>query len=487
MELRIQILTEGYAYTGYGHLSRCTAIARAFGAEGERVLFVINGDENASHLVRPFPSVVFNWLEERERLLERLSEADIVIVDSYLADKKLYEAIRSRVKTCVFLDDFNRLDYPEGIVVNGTVGAERIPYRPTHGSLYLLGKDYVILREAFMDLPKEREIKEHIETVLITFGGSDPLNQTSKVLLNLVQLKNDWKKIVILGAAFSKMGEIKVIADERTSLYQDVSAKEMRDLMLKADLAFSAAGQTINELAITGLPAVIFKVADNQDYNIEGWEKVGFIETYLDATKGWKVGDLENVLSGLMDRKQRTFFSRKGREQVDGKGVFRIRKAALRAFHERNLQIRLAEEKDMLPLFELANDPVVRHNSFSTQAIPWEEHVRWMRATLRNETRRLFVCCEGDELVGQVRFDKEGDESVVSVSLSASYRGMGLASVLLVRALSVYREMEKDVSRVLAYVKVENIASQHAFVRAGFRECESDNEQVMRYSYGYGD
>ena len=64
--------------------------------------------------------------------------------------------------------------------INGTVGAELIPYKRNLGQRYLLGKDYVILREAFKNLCGHREIREKIKTVLITFGGSDPLNLTPK-------------------------------------------------------------------------------------------------------------------------------------------------------------------------------------------------------------------------------------------------------------------------------------------------------------------
>lgn len=66
-------------------------------------------------------------MENTERLLEYLSQDDIIVIDSYLAGKGLYTEIRQRVKVAAYLDDFNRLEYPEGIIINGTVGAELFP------------------------------------------------------------------------------------------------------------------------------------------------------------------------------------------------------------------------------------------------------------------------------------------------------------------------------------------------------------------------
>lgn len=44
--MRVLILTEGYSHTGYGHISRCTAIAQVFRERNANVTFIVNGDES---------------------------------------------------------------------------------------------------------------------------------------------------------------------------------------------------------------------------------------------------------------------------------------------------------------------------------------------------------------------------------------------------------------------------------------------------------
>ena len=60
----------------------------------------MNGDESVKNLVQSYPLFVFNWLENTERLLEYLSQDDIIVIDSYLAGKGLYTEIRQRGKGC---------------------------------------------------------------------------------------------------------------------------------------------------------------------------------------------------------------------------------------------------------------------------------------------------------------------------------------------------------------------------------------------------
>jgi len=50
------------------------------------------------------------------------------------------------------------------------------------------------------------------------------------------------------------------------------------ELFNEVDLVITAGGQTLYELARIGLPAIAIKVAENQNLNILGWEKTGFLQ-----------------------------------------------------------------------------------------------------------------------------------------------------------------------------------------------------------------
>ena len=76
--------------------------------------------------------------------------------------------------------------------------------------------------------------------------------------------------------------------------------------------------------------------------------------------------------------------------------------------------------------------------------------------------------------------------AVISISIGANYRGFGLAPCLLEKALRHFHDRERQISKIYAYVKTENMASRYAFIRAGFKDCVSDNKHALKYCYVYG-
>lgn len=483
--MRLLILTEGFHDTGYGHVTRCMAISQAFQARGIEVVFLVNGDMNVVSMLQNYTLLTFNWLYDVDRLKDILGNVQLVLIDSYMANLDLYMFVHKYVSVCVYLDDFNRLEYPSGIIVNGTVGAELIVYPKKENQIYLLGKDYVILREPFKYDLQIRSTEEKIRSILISFGGTDPLNLTTTVLSNVLNYFGDVKKIIILGAAFSHVDEIKALADKQTELYYNVDAETMKRLMQNADLAISAAGQTINELAITGLPSIIFKVADNQDNNISGWMRFGFIESYIDATRAWSSDCLIKQIEKMEDPAIRIRVSELGKKVIDGKGCERLVKKTLSLYCQKNLFMAKAREKDLLPLFKLANDRIVRQNSFSVKNITLSEHVEWFNATLHNPNRRLYVFYLSEIFVGQIRFDREDrGHLVISISLDAFYRGWGLASFMLQKAINELKKDEFGMNmKIYAYVKDDNKSSQYTFLKAGFHKCINDENNVLKFVY----
>ena len=483
--MRLLILTEGFQYTGYGHVTRCMAIAQAFQTRGIEVMFLVNGDTNVASILQNYSLQTFDWQHEMGRLKDVLENVQFVLIDSYKASLDLYEFVHRHVSVCVYLDDFNRLEYPSGIIMNGTVEAELIPYPKKENQVYLLGKDYIILREPFKYDFQTKKTADKISTVLITFGGTDPLNLTTTVLSKVSDCFGDAKKIVILGASFSHIEEVKALADRQTELYHNVDAETMKRLMQSADLAISAAGQTINELAITGLPSIIFKVADNQEYNISGWKRLGFIDSYIDATQVWSSDYLVKQIEKMEDPAIRTWVSELGKKLIDGKGCERLVKNTLLLYCQKNMSIDKAGAKDLLPLFRLANDMVVRQNSFSVKNITLSEHTDWFNATLHNPDRRLYVFYLSEIFVGQIRFDKEDCRCwVVSISLDAFFRGWGLAPFMLQMAINELNKDELGLNmKVYAYVKKGNKASQCAFLKAGFRKCMNHEDNVLKFVY----
>lgn len=321
--MKVFIITEGSKDIGFGHITRCTSLYQAFEEKNIIPEFIINGDETVKYLLKNTNHKLFNWLKEKNRLLALINAADITIIDSYLMDYSFYKEISGLVKSPVYIDDNKRIDYPRGIVINGTTYAEELGYPAREDVMYLLGSQYIPLRKAFWDIGGKK-IKEDINNIMITFGGEDVFGMTEKVLSCVVKNYPEIIKNVIIGRGFRDIHGIKELADTKTNLIYYPDADGMKAIMIESDLAISASGQTLYELARTGLPVIAIADADNQMNNVKGLKKAEFIEY-----AGWyeDVGLIEKVLvcfENLKDFKIRRERSLSGQKLVDGYGSKKI-------------------------------------------------------------------------------------------------------------------------------------------------------------------
>jgi RimJ/RimL family protein N-acetyltransferase len=156
--------------------------------------------------------------------------------------------------------------------------------------------------------------------------------------------------------------------------------------------------------------------------------------------------------------------AQKGPQAVDGRGVDRV----VARFVEDNVWLRPAHEEDCRLVWDWANEPSVRAASFTTDFIPWEKHQEWFRTKLQDPNCAFFLALDGTGTpVGQVRFDRNQDDVVISVSLAPECRGRGIGKTVIQKgARKVFSSWGSK--RIQALIKVENESSHRAFLSAGF-------------------
>jgi spore coat polysaccharide biosynthesis predicted glycosyltransferase SpsG len=321
--VQVLIVTEGLYGTGYGHLTRCLSIAQAFTERGVDPHFIANIDDAGSLYLEDQKVSKYNWIEDNSKLYNQLKGTDIAFLDSYHAPHSIYETISMIVKQSVYLDDYHRMTYPKGIVLNGSMGAESMQYPSTPGVQHLLGKDYILLRKEFWDVPA-RDRSGNVSNVLILLGGQDIRNLSIPILNRLRESHPAITYHIVLAPNQITPGTI----DSNTVYYQSLDAAQMRDLMLKCDIAISAAGQTINELMRIGIPTVAVAVADNQRGHADR-----FTASRAPITELW------HEIPGLLDEIETTFQHYLSKEItelpiIDGQGARRVANALLSLFAE---------------------------------------------------------------------------------------------------------------------------------------------------------
>ncbi len=138
-----------------------------------------------------------------------------------------------------------------------------------------------------------------------------------------------------------------------------------------------------------------------------------------------------------------------------------------------DLQLRPVGPQDERIIWEWVNDPAMLRFAFQTHApVPWENHRKWFAGTLAGKKRTQYVAETAAGIpAGQIRFEPNAGEPVVSVYLAAAFRGQGLAPGLI-RAGTERFCRETGASAVTAWIKPENEASRKSFLKAGYGEAE---------------
>jgi len=463
--MKAVVFTESGQEYGYGHFYRCMALAGSFLGRGVATDFYIKGTvpENTDD----FFVLEKDWTADNEFIKNTVIGYDFVIIDSYTAYSEIY-TIASRNSVCIFLDDYNRISYPEGLVVNGAVSAVRSVYPENFGTEYLLGSRYALLRGEFLDI-SPKIINENIRNILITLGGTDNHNLIEKILSVATRKFPE--------ACLNVVSNSSGISGNNIFLYNNLSSPEMKRLMSEADLAISAAGQTLNELAVCGVPTLAFKIADNQSENLKGWVESGFIDKETDLIS------LEADLRGITETKTRELRSLAGQQTIDGKGADRVVKTAFKRRLSGEMIVWEAQADDITDLFHLANDREVRQNSFNSDPIPFDDHKKWLDSIIISDTSYLYIFRISGRFIGQVRFDIKEHETVTGISINSDFRGLGVGKVMLERALE--KITDKSITLpVTAYIKENNTASVKIFESAGYKVI-SRNECIIRMEYGF--
>lgn len=320
--LRANIFTEGGSLQGYGHIMRCMALYDEFTEIGVPTTMFINADSGLDVVLGHRSYVIADWYS-RDFIEKTIDKSSVSLIDSYIAGEDVYASIAKCSIQSLYIDDFGRMEYPEGIIINPSPGIDAIRYTEENLSKLVWGYDYVILRKDFFEI-ETRQCLDKVNEILVTLGGSDVRNLTPKIVRMLIQAF-PWVKVnVVVGNGYKNIDEIRSISGECVAIYSNLSADKMKHLMIKSDFAITAAGQTIFELLRTETPFIPIEVVDNQKNNIAELSKIGFGDYILKYDTDNFIESLHEKCKSMIQYKKRTLIIDQIKGLVDGKGSKRI-------------------------------------------------------------------------------------------------------------------------------------------------------------------
>ena len=318
----------GSPTVGFGHLRRSWTLALELRRQGAAVQFVAATRE-AAHVLRSsgLPVAAATRRDPWSGVWSaiRASHAPVccVVDDPDCPAQHLAEARRHAPVACV--DDTGLRAMPVDLVVNGSAGAERLRYRGgLRHTRYLLGPHYILLRREFARAPR-RVTRPKLSRVFVSIGGGAQRHALRELIGAARAVAPEAAIDVVVGPFGSALSR----RDPRIAYHRDPSG--IRRLMVRADVALSAGGQTTYELAATGTPTLGIRVAENQRLNLRGLSAAGALRDVGAPEEPGFRRRVERALRELARRPEaRERMSRRGRQTVDGRGAERVAQELIR-------------------------------------------------------------------------------------------------------------------------------------------------------------
>ncbi len=337
------IRADGNAEIGAGHIMRCLTVATELkklqGGDGEEICFLC-AQEPSAELVRKYgfrAQVLDTDYEKMEeeipklvKIFEDYREKPMILVDSYRVTDAYLEALGGFGRV-VLMDDLGQKKYPVKAVVNYNAPADRAVYEELYrgdGVTLLLGGQYTPLREQFRG--KNYEVRPVVQNVMITTGGGDSLNLAGKILEKLYRENMDFHLIV--GQFNPFFAQLKQLEKEHHNIFIHDNVTDMAGRMTAVDLAITAGGSTVYELAALGVPFICFSYAENQEPLTEfvGQREVaGFAGAYHKASEETLENMKEQFARLCGDLRLRRMYHEREKALIDGRGATRLAAALL--------------------------------------------------------------------------------------------------------------------------------------------------------------
>jgi len=316
--MKIIIFADGNNKIGMGHVYRSLILGKKLQKNGHKITYLTKEKFTKKMISKTSHCRLYQKLTEpKTKLFLKKLSPDVAILDKLSETKTNLTNIR---KLCpIFTIDYtgknkNLINFGVNILYPDS-GLDVNSYS---------GINYAILNKKFEKIKKIR-ISKHVNSILILQGGADTHCFIPKILKSVSNLEEHVQINVVLGPSFQcwkKLDKIIKQMKNPPKIYHDV--KNISLLMRKSDLAITAAGNTLLELAHLGVPSLIicaekFELETANLLQRQGFGKnLGFGKNIKSA----KIfSELIDIVNNYQLRKNMNII---GPKLVDGKGTSRI-------------------------------------------------------------------------------------------------------------------------------------------------------------------
>ena len=285
----IAIICDANKKKGFGHYSRCKAVAQPLHATyGWNVIFVMRNSSVVEGDLKRYPYNLHNKKKEKDYLVDHVwyqkvikdEKVSVVLLDiTTNLPFSFFKNLRKKNIKIASIDDptTNRLHcdlvfYPPSPQVS------RMEW-PEFRGIIKHGWQWVPLKKQFILRRKARGTKglsgsERKLKLLVSMGGSDPHGLIFLVLNAIAILDLDIDVLILLGPAFMHKNKLTAYMKKTKKKYKIFSNKfEVDDIFSSADFAIASFGVTAYELTSIGVPSIYISISEQHNEVAELFHK----------------------------------------------------------------------------------------------------------------------------------------------------------------------------------------------------------------------
>ncbi|MBU78923.1 MAG: hypothetical protein CMD29_02220 [Flavobacteriales bacterium] len=280
-------LTEAGDGIGFGHLKRCISLKNKIQSEVNKCILIIFS--KGEYIFEKNDEIFeMNWIDDPKLVLPFINDKSILIIDSYIAKRQVYDFFVKKLTKTVVIDDYNRIDYGKvELILNPNPYFEKKTYKNQSISKIYGGKDFIILSSPFIN-KKDTNHKFKFSQISIFIGGSDYKN-ILPVILNQISLL-DLKKVIVLLGNSKQLKKLKTTFLKFTFKH-NLTSEEIYQVFDNSKLVISGCGQTLHELSIMGKKTIGICYDEDQKLNQKYYLNNSFLKYSIQAE------DLSNLLN----------------------------------------------------------------------------------------------------------------------------------------------------------------------------------------------
>lgn len=273
-----------------------------------------------------------DWGRDAEQTLcaLRAMNPNILVVDHYAIDIRWEKVLRPHVGRMMVVDDLADRRHECDFLLDQNWFGDDMSYRyqgliPDH-CVTMLGPRYALLKPEYATLralmpPRDGEVRR----VLVFMGGSDPTNETGKVIDALAQPGLEHLLVdVVIGVNHPDPQGVARRAAERPATHLHSGLPSLAGWMARADLMISAGGSTSWERMCLGLPAIVISIAANQTATNTAMQAAGYIDFLGESARIGAEMIADAMRRCLKDPERLRKMSRRCQDMVSGEGTERV-------------------------------------------------------------------------------------------------------------------------------------------------------------------